>query len=126
MLFSQKSMRNPAYSLIVQTSTPFHILQVSIMNSKFLFYYGFDYLTSNILQFFLHHFYVLKYGHSCINYVYICEIVDIINFFYIYFYVLKYEHSHINYGYACEIVGIYIYIYISVRKYYKTSIYYHI
>ena len=118
MLFSHNSMRNPAYSLMVQTSTPFHILQVSIMNWKALFYQGFDYLTSTILQFFFNiyiYFYVLKYGHSCINYRYVCEIVDIYNFFYIHIYVLKYKHSRTNYEYVYEIVDIYQCL-ITIRK----------
>ena len=50
---------------------------------------------------------MLKYGHSRINYEYVCEIMDVYNFFYIHFYVLEYLHSHINYGYICEIVDIY-------------------
>ena len=63
---------------------------------------------STILQFFFYiYFYVLKYGHSRINYEYVCEIMDVYNFFYIHFYVLEYLHSHINYGYICKIVDIY-------------------
>ena len=39
---------------------------------------------------------MLKYGHSCINYGYVCEIVDINNI-YIYISVLKYNNKSIYY-----------------------------
>ena len=98
-------MRNSAYSLIVQTSTPFHMRE---LEGSFLLGFWLSYI-----HYFKNSFlYPLlcvkkKYGHFHINYGYVCQIVDIYNFSYIHFYVLKYEHSHINYGYACEIVDIY-------------------
>ena len=58
---------------------------------------------------------MLKYGHSRINYRYVCEIVDIYNFFYIHIYVLKYKHSRTNYEYVYEIVDIYQCL-ITIRK----------